>query len=141
MLEFREVFWRLAAVGLCLPGHWSAAYAGCDEYNPAAPMPSTTIVVSTADAFDEKREELRTFVETGSLGSARAELVSLNPKTRIRYVFVSPVISRYSQYYGEQLKGIAVEIMMLEPVKQPVSVFIRLHQVCAQYFRSSFLSY
>jgi hypothetical protein len=140
MPEFCRTLCRMSAVGLFLLGYGSAAYADCDEYDPAASTRSATIVLRSPDKFDDQGEELRTFVETGSLGSVRADLVSSNAKMKIRYFFANPVISRYSRDYGEQLKGIAVEVIV-EPTKRPFSVSLRLHQVCARHFRNSFLSY
>lgn len=135
-----QTWWMMAAVLLFPLGYCSVAYGDCDEYNPAAPVLSSTIVLRISDAFDEQRKELRTFIETGSLGSVRAELISFGKKTSIQSFFATPVISRYSENYGEQLKGIAVGVV-LEPAKRPASVSIRLHQVCATHFRNSFLSY
>lgn len=140
MLKFGQAWWMIAAVVFFPLSYCSVAYADCDEFNPGAPVLSTTIVLRTSDAFDDQRKELRTFIETGSLGFVRAELVSFGKKTPILSFFASPVISRYSENYGEQLKGIAVGVL-LAPKKRPVSVSIRLHQVCAKHFRNSFLSY
>ena len=73
-------------------------------------------------------------------GRADAEIVSSVPHGVVRSFFAGPEISRYSPHYGEALKGIAVGVS-LEPTRRPVRVVVRLRQVCAQYFRNSFLYY
>jgi hypothetical protein len=49
-------------------------------------------------------------------------------------------VSRFSPYYGEALKGVAVAVAF-EPTRRPVRVLVRLRQVCAKFFRNSFLYY
>jgi hypothetical protein len=118
------------------PGALSAA--ACDEYDPAAPARSADVALTAGDFVNESRDEARTFVATGSLGKVDATIVSSAPRGVVRSFFAGPEVSRYSPHYGEALKGIAVGIM-LERTRRPVRVVVRLRQVCAQYFRNSFL--
>jgi len=77
---------------------------------------------------------------TGSLGHVDARLLSSSPRGAVRSFFAGPLVSRYSPHYGEELKGIAVSVTV-QAGRRPVSVVIGLRQVCAQYFRNSFLYY
>ena len=124
---------------LCGAAPVSAA-APCDEYDPAAPSRSIHVRMSTSDYLDEERDEMRTFVATDSIGAVTAALVSANPRGIVRAVSAVPGISRVSPYYGEELKGIAVTVL-LEPRARPASVTVNLRQVCAHYFRNTFLYY
>ena len=126
------------AFAAAAPGPLSAA--PCDEYDPSASVRSTDVVLTAGDFVNEGRDEVRTFVATGSLGRVDATIVSSLPRGVVRSFFAGPEISRYSPHYGEALKGIAVGVM-LEPTLRPVRVVVRLRQVCAQYFRNSFLYY
>jgi len=132
----------IVAAVLVAVGYSATVWAApCDEYDPAAQARSVRIVLNGADFLDEQRDELRSFVETRQpWGMANAELVSVRPKALVRSLFAGPKIRRFSPYYGEELKGVAVGIT-LEPTKQPITVVIRLRQVCAKYFRNSFLFY
>jgi hypothetical protein len=132
-----------AAIGaivflLADPGALSAA--PCDQYDPAAPVRTARITLSSSDSVDEQRDELRSFVATGSLGHVDARLLSSVPRGAVRSFFAGPLVSRHSPNYGEELKGIAVSVTV-QPGRRPVSVVIGLRQVCAQYFRNSFLYY
>jgi hypothetical protein len=49
-------------------------------------------------------------------------------------------VSRVSPLYGEQLKGIAVAVS-LRGRARPGTVVLSLRQVCAEYFRNTFLYY
>jgi hypothetical protein len=125
-------------VGAAEPDASSAA--PCDEYDPAAPARSADVALTAGDFVNDGRDEARTFVATGSLGRVEATIVASAPRGVVRSFFAGPEISRYSPHYGEALKGIAVGIV-LERVRRPVRVVVRLRQVCAQYFRNSFLYY
>jgi hypothetical protein len=119
----------------------AVAYAAaCDEYDPAAPAVSAEIALTAGDFVNEERDEVRTFVATGSLGRVDATIVSSVPHGLVRSFFAGPEISRYSPDHGEALKGIAVGIA-LERTRRPFRVVVRVRQVCAQYFRNSFLYY
>ena len=50
-----------------------------------------------------------------------------------------PHLSRFTPDYGEQLKGVEVTAA-LKGADRSVKVVVRLRQVCAEYFRDSFLS-
>jgi len=137
----RKILWAAVAVMVLAaadPGATSAAT--CDEYDPAAPVYSAEIALTGADSVNEARDEVRTFVATGSLGRAEATIISSVPRGIVHSFFAGPEISRYSPDHGEALKGIAVGVT-LERTRSPVRVVVRLRQVCAQYFRNSFLYY
>ena len=51
-----------------------------------------------------------------------------------------PEISTISPYFGERLKGIKVAVSLTK-TRQPVSVVLKLRQVCARHFRNTFLYY
>jgi len=112
----------------------------CDEYNPAGPARSIVLALTPTDFTDEQRDEMRSFVETGSTGPVEASVVSSVPRGAVHGVYAVPEVSRFSPYYGEQLKGIAVGVTF-EPTRRPVRVLVRLRQVCARFFRNSFLYY
>ena len=141
MRAWRHSAWAAMGAAVFLladPGALSAA--PCDEYDPAAPVRTARITLSARDSVDEQRDELRSFVATGSLGHVDAVLLSSIPRGAVRSYFAGPLISRHSPNYGEELKGIAVSVAV-QPGRRPVSVVIGLRQVCAQYFRNSFLYY
>ena len=52
----------------------------------------------------------------------------------------APHVSRLSPDFGEQLKGIAVTVSLASK-HRPAAVTVQLRQVCAKYFRNSFLYY
>jgi len=129
-----------AAVGalgllLALP---TAAVAACDEDNPASPSRTAQIVLSGADSVDESHNELRTFVMTGSLGRVEASIVSASPPGVVLRLTATPQVSRISPDFGEQLKGVGI-VATLKPRSRPGRIVVRVRQVCAQYFRDSFL--
>lgn len=135
--------WGCATIGFVVllfadPGALSAA--PCDAFDPTAPARSARVTLNATDFVSEERDELRSFVATGSLGHVDARLVSSTPRGAVRSFFAGPLVSRYSPDYGEALKGIAVSVSV-QPGRRPVSVVIGLRQVCAQYFRNSFLYY
>jgi hypothetical protein len=114
------------------------AIAGCDEDNPISPARNAQIVLSGADSVDETHAELRTFVATGSLGRVDASVVSASPPGVVLRLTAVPHLSRFSANYGEELKGVNI-IAALKAGKRPARVVVRVQQVCAQYFRDSFL--
>src|SRR5204863_586653 len=135
----QTIFWAaVAAMVLVAAGPRATSAAPCDEYDPAARVYSADIALTGGDFVNAERDEVRTFVATGSLGRVDATIVSSAPRGIVRSFFAGPEISRYSPDYGEALKGITVGVM-LEPTRRPVRVVVRLRQVCAQYFRNSFL--
>ena len=136
-----RVAWAFGGAALlffCCPAVLSAA--PCDEYNPAGPWRSAQIRLTSSDYIDESRDEMRTFVVTDSIGSVTAAIVSSTPQGAARAVSAVPEVSRFSPHYGEQLKGIAVTVL-LQKNARPAAVTINLRQVCAQQFRNTFLYY
>ena len=123
---------------LCWPVALSAA--SCDDYNASGPALTARITLTAGDAIDESGSELRSFIATGSLGRVDATVVSSNPSGIVRAVSAAPEVSRFSPRYGERLKGIAVAVS-LRSNAHPVTVAVTLRQVCAQYFRNTFLYY
>src|SRR5580765_2515621 len=138
-------WWRsaLAACGaglfvLCLPSALSAA--PCDEYDPAGPSRYAQITLNARDFVDQRHDEMRTFVATGSIGKVAVGIVSSTPRGIVRGVSASPELSRVSPNYGERLKGIAI-VVSLGNRAAPANVVLSLRQVCAEYFRNTFLYY
>jgi hypothetical protein len=126
-----------ATVLLCSPvAGWAAA--PCDEADPFGPAVTTRITLGPADFVDEQRDELRTFVATDSLGRVDFTVVSSRPGGIVRGVAAVPGVSRFSPNSGEQLKGIAVTVSLASN-RRPAAVTVQLRQVCAKYFRDSFL--
>ena len=141
MHAWRNSVWAaIGAVVFLLADPAALSAAPCDEYDPAAPARIARVTLTAGDFVSEERDELRSFVATGSLGHVDARLVSSSPRGAVRSFFAGPLVSRYSPHYGEELKGIAVSVAV-QPGRRPVSVVIGLRQVCAQYFRNSFLYY
>ncbi len=128
----------LVALAVTLP---AGAVAGpCDEHDPAAPSARTRITLTDGDATDPARDELRTFVATGSLGKVTAAVIDATPKGIVRSFSAAPAVSRASPLYGEALKGIEVRVTLTRGDPAAV-VWLSLRQVCAQYFKDTFLYY
>jgi len=139
MYRRQTILWAAAAaIAVMAADPGASAAAPCDEYDPAAPARHSDVVLTAGDFVNEQRDELRSFVATGSLGRVDATIVSSVPRGVVPNFSAGPEISRYSPHYGEALKGIAVAVV-LGPTRRPVRVVVRLRQVCAQYFRNSFL--
>jgi hypothetical protein len=115
----------------------------CDEYDPAGPARGANITLSAGDFVDESRDELRSFVATGSIGRVEAVIVAATPRDAVRGIVAAPQVSRFSAEYGEELKGIAVAVALRggSGGGRNVSVVLNLRQVCARYFRNTFLYY
>jgi len=118
----------------------SFAAAPCDEFNPVGPARSIVVALTPTDFVDEERDEMRSFVETGSLGRVEASIVSSVPRGVVHGFSAAPEVSRFSPYYAEALKGVAIGVTV-QPNRRPVRVVVRLRQVCAKFFRNSFLYY
>jgi len=138
-------WWRSAGVAcsvglfiLCGPGALSAA--PCDQFNPAAPARNAQITLDSGDFVDESRDEMRSFVATGSLGKVDATVVSSTPGNIVRLVSAIPEVSRFSPLYGEQLKGIAITVSLRQGAGS-ATVVLNLRQVCAEHFRRTILYY
>jgi hypothetical protein len=139
MRRWRNLVWAATgAIVLLATGPGTLSAAPCDEYDPGAPARTVTIALNATDFIDEQRDEMRSFVETGSLGTVHASIVSSVPRGAVHAFFATPEVSRFSPYYGEALKGIAVGVTF-QPTRRPVRVVVRLRQVCARFFRNSFL--
>lgn len=123
---------------LCCPAVLSAA--PCDQFDPAGPARSAEITLNSGDYVDESRDEMRSFVVTGSLGKVAAAVVSASPSGIVRQVSAIPEVSYFSPLYGEQLKGIAITVSLRNGTG-PVTVVLNLRQVCAEYFRHTILYY
>ena len=137
--------WRSAgaacATGLliqCCPALLSAA--PCDQFDPAGPARSAQITLNSSDFVDERRDEMRSFVATGSIGKVDVSVRSSTPAGIVRGVSATPEVSRFSPHYGEQLKGIAIAVS-LRSGAGPAVVVLNLRQVCAEYFRHTVLYY
>ena len=133
---------RVAAVFLVLVVSRPAMglAAGCDEDNPAAPARTAQITLGAGDAADPRHETLRSFVATDSLGHVDASLVAAKPPGIVKAIAAVPQRSRFSRDYGEEIKGVAVTVW-LKRAAADASVVLRLRQVCAEYFRNTFLYY
>jgi hypothetical protein len=127
---------------LCLLLGWPTAVlaAQCDEADPSGPAQSAQITLTPNDFVDERHEEMRSFIATDSLGRVDYSIVASRPDGIVRGLSAVPEVSRYSPLDGEQLKGIAVTVSLASTM-QPASVVVSLRQVCAKYFRDSFLYY
>lgn len=112
----------------------------CDEYDPAGPMGRARLVLTANDFTDEGHDELRSFVETDSIGRVDVLVVSASPPATVVDFSAGPTVSRFSPYYGEALKGIAVTVRVA-PGRRPARVVLDLRQVCAKRFRDTFLYY
>ena len=123
---------------VCCP--WALSAAPCDEYDPAGPSRSAQITLNSGDFVDQRRDEMRSFVATGSIGRVDAAIISSTPPGIVRGVSATPEVSRMSPLNGEQLKGIAIAVS-LSSRTGPATVVLNLRQVCAEYFRNTFLYY
>jgi hypothetical protein len=114
----------------------------CDQYNPASPAGNARIALDSGDLVDRRgrEREMRSFIETGSIGKVDVAVVSATPPGAVRTVSAIPEISRPSRYFGERLKGIALDVA-LAPGGAPVRVVLDVRQVCARDFRNTFLYY
>lgn len=134
-------WWRSAGAA-CVVGLVPTALpaAACDEYDPAGSSISTRITLSSSDFVDQRRDEMRTFIATGSIGRVDVAIVSSTPRDIVRGISAVPEVSRPSLHYGEQLKGIAIAVSVRNGARPPI-VVLNLRQVCAEYFRETFLYY
>jgi hypothetical protein len=138
-------WWRSAraayGAGLFVLGFPAALPAAtCDEYDPAGTSISARITLSSSDFVDQKRDEMRSFIATGSIGKVDVAIVSTTPRGIVRDVSAVPQVSRASLNYGEHLKGIAIAVSLRNGTRPPI-VVLNLRQVCAEYFRNTFLYY
>ena len=139
--------WRNLARAACggafafaVSGAAALAAAPSDEYDPAGPAGAARITLGAGDFVDDARDELRSFVATDSIGRVDVRIVSASPRGIVRNVAAVPEVSRFSPYYGEELKGIAVAVDVAAS-RRPVRVVVEVRQVCAKRFRNTFLYY
>ena len=130
--------WGGVLLMLCVPAVLSAA--PCDQFDPTGLARSAQITLTPNDFVDERRDEMRSFIATGSLGKVDVSVVSSTPGGIVRGVSANPQISRFSPLYGEQLKGIAIAVS-LKSGGRPAAVILLLRQVCAEYFCNTVLYY
>ena len=109
--------WRSAGMAcggallmLCVPAVLLAA--PCDQFDPTGPARSTQITLTPNDFVDERRDEMRSFIATGSVGRVDVSVRSATPAGIVRSVSATPEVSRFSPHYGEQLKGIAIAVSL-----------------------------
>jgi hypothetical protein len=114
--------------------------APCDQYDPHSPSRSTQITLNSSDFVDESRDQMRSFIATGSLGNVEAAVLSSTPRGIVGSFSAIPQMSRVDRRYGEQLEGIAITVSFRNGAG-PATVVVSLRQVCAQYFRNTFLYY
>jgi hypothetical protein len=140
-MPLRSRFAPLAVAVLLLAGGAKSTLAAgqCDDGVDAANR-TAEITLTAADFFDPDHKEMRTFVETGSLGMVDAVILSSRPRDIVRSLTAVPARSLLSPYFGEDLKGIDVTVMLYE-AKVPPVVRLRLRQDCAEYMRNTFLYY
>jgi len=123
---------------LVVAGPGAARAQTCDENNPASPAQTTQLMLGASDFTDQTHDELRSFVQTGSLGQVTARVVAASPPGIVQSVSATAEVSHLSPDYGEQLKGIDIRVN-LKRHDRSTAVSISLRQVCAQYFRNTFL--
>jgi hypothetical protein len=141
MLPLSRFAWAACALLLLsVAGRSAGAATSCPDDQAKGPARSAVITLTAADLYDSDRSEMRTFVETGSLGEVEARLISSTPHGIVGSLAANPGISRLSPYFGEHLKGINVTVSLLHLRKSP-TVRIRLRQVCAKRMVNTFLYY
>jgi hypothetical protein len=117
-----------------------AAADNCAGEDVGAAVRSAVITLTASDFFDPYGEEMRSFVDTGSLGAVDAQVVSARPRGVVRSLTAVPARSLLSPYFGEDMKGIDVTVLLYKSKPSPV-VRIRLQQECAKYLHNTFLYY
>ncbi len=142
--------WKLAGIACCIvacivarPTVAPAApplVPSCDEYNPFGPARIGEVTLNATDFADADGTEMLSFIETESIGKVDVEVVRAIPASIVRTVSAVPDISMISPYFGERLKGIKVAVSLTK-TRQPVSIVLKLRQVCASHFRNTFLYY
>jgi hypothetical protein len=114
--------------------------APCDQYDPFGPARSTRIALDSRDFVHQDGSEMRSFIDTGSIGKVDVAVVAATPPGIVRGISAVPEISRMSPYFGERLKGVALDVA-LATTGQPVQIVLDLRQVCATHFSDTFLYY
>ena len=126
------------AAVLVVAGSVAAHAQSCDENNPKSPASTTQVTLGASDFTDDAHDELRSFIQTGSLGPVTARVIAATPPGIVQSFSATAQVSNLSPNYGEQLKGIDIRIN-LKAHDRSASVAVSLRQVCAQYFRNTFL--
>lgn len=129
-----------AGSALLLLSSVTSLAAPCDEYDPAGPRRSAQITLGSVDLVDAGGSEMRSFVATGSIGTVEGAIVSATPPGIVASFSAVPEVSRLSSDHGEALKGIAIAVRLTRDSER-ARVVIGLRQVCARYFRNTFLYY
>lgn len=119
-------------------GGGASAAQGCDEYNPRSPARTARVTLTATDAQDETGKELRAFIETGSLGKVDISMVRSNYRGPVQHILAVPHLSQHSPNYGEELKGVEISADLSRPVRG-TRIVVEVRQICAQFFRNSFL--
>jgi hypothetical protein len=134
--------WRfvLLAALLLLSGGGRPTVAATACGTAGAGSRSAVITLTAADFFDPYGEEMRSFVDTGSLGAVDARLLSARPRGVVRSFSAVPARSLLSPDFGEDLRGVDLSVSLYKSKISPV-VRIRLHQDCAKYLHNTFLYY
>jgi hypothetical protein len=125
---------------LVLCGRGAALAGPCDEYDPAGPSRTAQITLGPDDLVDAGGGEMRSFIATDSIGTVEAAIVSATPPGIVAGFSAVPEISRFSPHHGEALKGIAIAVHLTRGGER-ARVTVSLRQVCAGYFRNTFLYY
>jgi hypothetical protein len=112
----------------------------CDQFDTLGPAASARITLDSRDLVRRGGTELRSFIETGSLGEVEVAVAGASPPGAVFQVSATPELSRISRDFGERLKGVALDVALVSPI-EPVRVVLDLRQVCARHFRSTFLHY
>jgi hypothetical protein len=115
----------------------------CDQYDPYGPAASMRITLDSRDLVHQDGRELRSFIATDSIGKVDAAVVAATPPGIVLGISATPEISRVSPYFGERLKGIALDVALAADAatSQPVRIVLDVRQVCARHFRDTFLYY
>lgn len=118
----------------------------CDQYDPYSPVGSARITLDSHDLVHRgggggRGGEMRSFIETGSLGRVDFVVVRATPADAVAGISAVPEISRISPYFGERLKGIALDVALVSVEDKRAEVVLDLRQVCAWHFRNTFLHY
>ena len=88
--------WGAGLFILCCPAGLSAA--PCDQFDPAGPTRSAQITLNSSNFVDERRDEMRSFIATGSIGKVDVAMVSSTPGGIVRGVSATPEVSRFSRF-------------------------------------------
>ena len=129
---------RIAAIGS--PPAAAPGAPPCDEYNPFAPSRTGEVTLNATDFADEDGSEILSFVETESIGKVGRNRPDDPGRDRSHRFGRAgdqhdiAVFRRAAERH--QGRGFAAR-----RTGQPVSVVLKLRQVCATHFRNTFLYY